>query len=291
MSELTTSTPLQGKHVLVTRTRTQASVFSERLRTLGAIPVEFPTIRIVPPMDWTQLDAALKRLYTSSYDWVIFTSVNGVRVCCERLLALGYDPQHIQTVHHLRITTIGPATAQALKQYGLTSDLVPDEYRAEGVTLALLHDAEQRGISLQGQRMLLARAAEARKILATQLQEAGAFVDEVPAYFTHQATSDDEQGREVWRLLQQGQLDILTFTSSSTVRNFVAWLESVEHTEEYEDSQNSRSHLPIIACIGPITSQTARELGLHVDIEATTFTIDGLIEAIIQYEQFKGKAL
>lgn len=285
MSELMASTPLQGKRVLVTRTRNQASVFSERLRTLGAIPVEFPTIRIVPPTDWTQLDAALNRLYTTSYDWLIFTSVNGVQICCERLQSLGFDPRDIQAVQRVRIATIGPATAKALEHYGLTSDLVPDEYRAEGVTQALLEDAELHGVYLEGQRILLARAAEARKILVTELQQAGALVDEVPAYFTHQATSDDEQGREVWHLLEQGQLDILTFTSSSTVRNFVAWLESIEHTEHREKHENIRFHLPIIACIGPITSQTARELGLHVDIEAKTFTIDGLVEAILQYEQ------
>lgn len=278
MSELTTATPLQGKHVLVTRTRNQASVFSERLRELGAIPVEFPTIRIVPPSDWTQLDAALKRLYASFYDWVIFTSVNGVQICCERLLTLGYQPGEIQSVHHVKIATIGPATAKALEHYGLTANLVPDEFRAEAVTRVLLDDAEQREVSLQGQCILLARAAEARKILVTELQQAGARVDEVPAYFTHQATIDDEQGHEVWRLLQHGQLDILTFTSSSTVRNFVAWLESIEQSGEHEEM---RSHLPPIACIGPITSQTARELGLHVAIEAKTFTIEGLIEVIL----------
>ena len=282
MSELTTSMPLQGKRILITRTRNQASVFSERLRALGAIPIEFPTIRIVPPTDWTQLDASLNRLYTSSYDWLIFTSVNGVKICCERLRSLGYNPQDIQAIQRVRIAAIGPATAKALERYGLTSDLVPDEYRAEGVTQALLEDAELHGVSLKGQRILLARAAEARKILVTQLQQAGALVDEVPAYFTHQATSDDEQGREVWRLLQQRQLDMLTFTSSSTVRNFVVWLESIEHKEE---PGNIRFHLPTIACIGPITAQTARELGLRVDIEAKTFTIDGLVEAILQYEQ------
>ena len=288
MSELTTSTPLQGKRVLVTRTRNQASVLSEQLRTLGAIPIEFPTIRIVPPDDWTQLDAALNRLYTASYDWLIFTSVNGVQICCERLQALGYDPRDIQAMQRVRIATIGPATAKALEHFDLTSDLVPDEYRAEGVTQALLEDAELHGVSLKGQRILLARAAEARKILVTELQQAGALVDEVPAYFTHQATSDDAQGQEVWRLLQQGKLDILTFTSSSTVRNFVTWLESIEQTGKHEDI---RSHLPLIACIGPITAQTARELGLQVNIEAKTFTIDGLVEAIIEYDQYKEKAL
>ena len=280
MSELTTSTPLQGKRVLVTRTRSQASAFSERLRTLGALPVEFPIIRIVPPSDWTQIDEALTQLYNAAYDWLILTSVNGVHIVCEHLLALGYTPQQLQTKLHVRIATIGPATAQALAAYGLTANLVPDEYRAEGITQALLQDAMQRNTTLQGQRILLARAAEARKILAIELRQVGALVDDIPAYFTHSTISDDEQGRIIWELLQHRQLDILTFTSSSTVRNFVAWLESFE---KYEKSRNIRASLPLIACIGPITSQTARELGLHVAIEAKTFTIDGLIEAIVQY--------
>src|SRR5438128_2661962 len=226
-----TTLPLQGKRVLITRTREQASALSERLRALGAIPVEFPTIRIVPPSDWQQLDTALKRLYILDasgqpyYDWLVLTSANGVRICCERLRSLGYD---LQAMHHARIATIGPATATALERYGIKTDLTPDEYIAEGVATALIRDVQQRGLSLRGQRILLARAAEARKVLVTELQEVGAEVDEVTAYYTHAVTHDDEQGREVLRLLQNHQLDILTFTISSTVRNFVAWLKSCE---------------------------------------------------------------
>ncbi len=278
--------PLQGKRVLVTRTRDQASTLSERLRTLGAIPVELPTIRIVPPSDWQQLDHALKRLYTDDasgqpyYDWLVLTSANGVRICCERLRSLGYD---LQALHSVRIATIGPATAAALTRYGITTDLVPDEYIAESVAAALMRDVEQRGLSLKGQRILLARAAEARKILVAELQEAGAEVDEVAAYSTDAVPHDDEEGREVLRLLRHQQLAILTFTSSSTVRNFVTWLKSCEQAM-------GRSPLDLvaqvtIACIGPITSQTARELGLHVDVEAKEFTIDGLVEAMIHHEE------
>ena len=287
MSEQRLATlPLQGKRVLVTRTREQASTLSERLRTLGAIPVEFPTIRIVPPSDWQPLDTALKRLYTfdmsgrSYYDWLVLTSANGARICCERLYSLGYDPQAMRNV---RIATIGPATASALERYGITTDLIPDEYIAEGVAAALIRDVQQRGLSLKGQRILLARAAEARKVLVTELQEAGAEVDEVAAYHTHTIAHDDEQGREVLRLLQNHQLDILTFTSSSTVRNFVAWLKSCEQGTigSFLDLVAQLT----IACIGPITSQTARELGLHIDIEAKEFTIDGLVKAILQHEE------
>ena len=274
--------PLQGKRILVTRTREQASTFSERLRALGAEPVEFPTIRIVPPQDWEQLDSALNKLFLENvverpyYDWLVFTSANGVTICCERLITLGHSIEHMS---HVRIAAIGPATAATLKRYGLTADIVPDEYIAEGVALALRNDAQQRDISLKGQRVLLARAAGARNILVTELQQAGALVDEVPAYFTVAVAHDDEQGQQILRLLQEQKLDILTFTSSSTVRNFMQWLASDEERVQLV------THNPqlTIACIGPITAQTARELGLNIAIEAQEFTIDGLVKAIVDY--------
>lgn len=284
--------PLLGKRVLVTRTRNQANALSERLRALGAIPVEFPTISIVPPQDWFQLDSALRRLYVSSpvggghtqgkheqcpYEWLVFTSANGVTICFDRLRALGYDPR---AMHNIRIATIGPATAAALQRYGVIADLVPDDYIAEGVIHALVQDAYQHNTSLLGRHILLARAAEARKVLVTELQRAGAFVDEVPAYSTVAVAQNDERGQHVLSLLQQQQLDMLTFTSSSTVRNFVAWLRSCRQDEPVALVAQS-----VIACIGPITSQTARELGLHVDIEAREFTIDGLVQAITNYEE------
>jgi len=185
------------------------------------------------------------------------------------------------------------------------ADLVPDEYIAEGIMTALLRDAEQRGTSLIGQRILLALAAEARKVLITDLQQAGALVDEVAVYYTLPVASNDAQGQEVLRLLRNHQLDIVTFTSSSTVRNFVAWL----HREVEQLRREGASSLPPegtddtgttltvpdsplsllrgtrIASIGPITSQTARQLGLHVDIEATEFTMAGLVDAIIKYKE------
>ena len=279
--------PLQGKRILVTRTRDQAGVLSERLRSLGAIPLEFPTIRIVPPSDWGQLDAALHRLSitdmtdATGYDWLVFTSANGVKICLERLRSIGTDPQAIR---HVRVAAIGPATAAALACYGITAALVPDEYIAESVASALIEDVRQHGKSISAQHILLARAAEARKVLVTELQQAGAQVDEVAAYYTVAVARDDEQGREVLHLLQSHQLDILTFTSSSTVRNFVAWLKSCEQGETgpLMDLIMQQTRL---ASIGPITSQTARELGFKVDIEAKEFTINGLVEAIIQYEE------
>ena len=291
MSERQVATlPLQGKRVLVTRTREQASVLSEGLRALGATPLEFPTIRIVPPSDWTQLDAALTRLYQSSvsedvdnasykYDWLVFTSANGVHICLQRLQHLGYEPRMLRNT---RIATIGPATADALTPYGLTADLIPDAYVAEGVAEAIIEDTQRHSIALKGQHILLARAAEARKVLAIMLREAGAIVDDVPAYYTLTAAVDDERSRDLWRDLLQQQLHIITFASSSTVRNFMAW---VKQCEEATGIMLAPTSLPIIACIGPITSQTARDLGLTVTIEAKEFTIDGLLEAIVKYEE------
>lgn len=274
--------PLQGKRILVTRTREQASAFSQRLAALGALAVEFPTIHVVPPQDWEQLDSALNKLFLEHaqerpyYDWLVFTSVNGVTICCERLITLGHTIEHMS---HVRIAAIGPATAAALKCYGLTADVVPDEYIAEGVAAALRNDAQARNVPLVGQRVLLARAAGARKILVTELQQAGALVDEVPAYYTVAVAHDDQQGQHVLRLLREQQLDILTFTSSSTVRNFMQWLSS---DEERVQLVTRNPHLTI-ACIGPITAQTAHESGLNVAIEAQEFTIDGLVEAIVHY--------
>ncbi len=281
--------PLAGKHVLVTRTREQASVLSEGLLALGATPIEFPTIRIVPPTDWTQLDEALLRLCDADearqkenfyrYDWVVFTSANGVHICMQRIQALGYN---LLEIPDFRIATIGPATAAALEQYGLSADLIPDAYVAEGVAEALIADAQRLDISLEGQHILLARAAEARKVLATMLRDAGAIVDDVPAYYTRTAAVDDERGKELWQMLQEHRLDILTFASSSTVRNFMAWSKQCELATGQTLQPNE---LPTIACIGPITSQTARELGLTVAVEAQEFTINGLLEAIVAYEE------
>lgn len=284
MSEMQAATQsLQGQRILVTRTREQASVFSERLRALGALPIEFPTIRIEPPQDWSQLDAALHRLYAAeqslAYDWLILTSANGASICMQRLRALGLETARLREVSPgLHIATIGPATAATLQDYGLHADLVPEEYVAEGVIAAMHEWARQKELSLQGQRILLARAAEARKVLVVELEQAGAQVDDVPAYYTRPVASDDEQGREILRRLQRHELDVLTFTSSSTVRNFVSWLNSCTQGAGLDATELLAGVR--IASIGPITSQTARDLSLHVDIEAQTFTIDGLVEAI-----------
>jgi uroporphyrinogen-III synthase len=276
--------PLQGRRILITRTHEQAGTFSEQLRALGAIPVEFPTIHILPPEDWEPLDNALKRLCEADwYDWLVCTSANGVRICFERLQRLGYDARSLGDV---RVAAIGPATAVELAGYGVTVDLVPAEYIAEGIAVALLDDARKWGESLEGKKVLLARAAEARNALITELQQAGASVEVVAAYRTVGVTYEDERGREIVRLLKAQQFDILTFTSSSTIRNFMYWL--TQYDRDVTDSllSNVTQHTrPKIACIGPITSQTAGEFGLDVHIEAQEYTIAGLIQAIIRNEE------
>lgn len=276
--------PLQGKRILVTRTREQAGMLSERLQALGALAVEFPTIRIAPPTDWTALDTALARLFSEDeagrpyYAWLVFTSVNGVNICCQRMRSLAFDLNIMRT---RRIAAIGPATAAALEQYSLHAEIVPGEYVAEGVATSIIEDAQRRGESLQGMRILLARAAEARKVLAVELQQVGALVDDVAAYDTRTVDADDERGRAVAQSLRAGELDYITFTSSSTVKNFMRWLIS----EPGQLELVTRNALLKLACIGPITARSARELGLTVHIEARTYTIDGLVAALVENEK------
>ncbi len=256
--------PLLGKRVLVTRSREQASVLSERLMELGAEPVEFPVIQIVPADDYTPLDEAIRRL--SGYDWIIFTSVNGVKAFIARLKAQGRD---IRALAGLKIGAIGPATAGELSRYGLNVDYVPEKYVAEAI-VAGIGDVE-------GQRILLPRADIARQMLAVELAKAGAEIDEVVAYRTVLGDSPDE---DVKAMLLSGEIDIVTFTSSSTVRNFVTMMGDEDPAEILKGA--------MVACIGPITAGTAQELGVKVDVVAEEYTIEGLVRAIVRDEMVKG---
>src|SRR5215831_14227026 len=165
------SLPLQGLRILNTRAQHQASAFSARLNALGAIPVEFPTIRIVAPENWAPLDQALKRLCESRcYDWLVFTSVNGVKSCFDRMIAQGYSPASLDEV---RIAAIGPATAATLRKYGAAVDLIPSHYIAEAVADSIMKDMLRRGEELEGKNVLVARAADARNVLTHELQNVG----------------------------------------------------------------------------------------------------------------------
>jgi len=277
------SSPLEGLRILNTRTHEQAGTFSAQLSVLGATPVEFPTIRIVAPEDWEPLDNALKRLCEANwYDWLVFTSANGVQICFERMNRLGYG---VDSIGEVRIAAIGPATANTLRKHGVRVDLVPATYIAEAIVSALIDDAYKQGEQLAGKRLLLARAAEARNVLVHELRRVGVEVDVVAAYRTVGIDKEGEHGQMILRQLEAQELDIITFTSSSTVRNFMHWLtvQAGSFTETFIRRVVEFAR-PKVACIGPITSQTARECGLKVHIEAQEYTIAGLVEAIIQNE-------
>jgi len=253
--------PLFGKTILVTRAREQASDFRVLLEGRGARCLEFPTIQVASPASWEALDNALRDL--ERYDWVIFTSVNGVRFVFKRLEALGKD---VRALRGLRLAAIGPKTARALQERGLRLNLVPSEYRAEAVIEAL-GEAE-----IRGRRFLLPRAARAREVLPEKLAEMGGKVDVVPAYETVRPT---ERADEVRRLLRGGAIHCITFTSSSTVENFVAMVGG--------DDLPSLVGQTVVACIGPITADTAREHGLHVEITPGEYTIEALTAALVDH--------
>ncbi|HSM59051.1 MAG TPA: hydroxymethylbilane synthase [Candidatus Sulfomarinibacteraceae bacterium] len=251
------SRPLQGLRVVVTRARPQAPELADRLRALGAEPVLVPTIRIAPVADTTELDQAINSL--SDYDWVIFTSVNGVSIFWERIEALGKGKAIFEDV---RVSAIGPATGQALAEAGVEPDFVPDEFVAERI-------AEGLG-DVEGLTILLPRAELARATLADMLVEQGARVEEIATYRTLPALISEDE------LAQLEDVDLVTFTSSSTVRNFVDLVGGPKEVRR----RVADAH---VACIGPITAGTAAELEMPADIVAETYTMDGLVDAIRTY--------
>jgi uroporphyrinogen III methyltransferase / synthase len=251
--------PLFGRRVVVTRARAQAGELSSQLENLGAEVHEFPTIEISAPESFEPLDDAIRNL--DSFDWLVYTSVNGVEAFVERLRHHGLDLRAVP--RGARIAAIGPATAERLEDVGLRVDVTPGEYRAEALIGAL--DAD----SLAGKRVLIPRAKVAREILPDKLREAGAEVVVPPAY----ESMPSSEGREELSLrLRSGEIDCVTFTASSTVENFVG---AFGETEAARLLSGTR-----VACIGPITADTARKRGLRVDAEADEYTIPGLVEAV-----------
>jgi uroporphyrinogen III methyltransferase / synthase len=255
--------PLFGKRVLVTRTRRQASTLAKLLSDEGAIAVELPSIEIEPIEDRERVDASIAALTNSkqqaanSYAWVAFTSANAVELFFEHLAERGLDSRAFAGA---KIAAIGSATARALAERGLCADVVPAEYVAEAVVEAM------RLLVSAGERVLLPRAESARAELVRGLESLGASVDEVPIY---RAAVPSEASPEVLAEVREGRIDVVTFTSSSTARNLVAMLGDASALER-----------PLIACIGPITAQTARELGLRVDVMASEYTVEGLVAAL-----------
>ncbi len=249
---------LSGVRVLVGRARHQAGALSGELRKLGATVLEIPFIEIRGPRSFRPLDSALKNL--AAYDWLILTSANGVEAMWERMAKLRLAKANLK---HLHIAAIGPATKKAIEKRGLRVDVVPKEYVAESVVRSLRR-------RVKGKRVLLVRAKVARDVIPRELRKAGAQVDVVEAYETVVPKSSRTRLRQALANPQK-RPHVVTFTSSSTVRNFVELLGSRKRS-----LQGVR-----FASIGPVTSATLREVGLGVDIAAKEFTIAGLVKTIV----------
>jgi uroporphyrinogen-III synthase len=260
------SLPLAGCRVLVSRATKQAGALSSTLRELGCQVIEIPFIEIRRPSSYRQLDSALHNLATS--DWLILTSVNGVEALFERMAQKHIDASALA---HLKIAAIGPATRKAIEQRGLPVTLTPREYVAESVVAALHRRVRDK-------RVLLVRAKVARDVIPRELRRAGAHVDVVEAYETVAPNSSAKRVRAV--LSRARKPHAITFTSSSTVRNFVSLLGLRSARAALRKPAPHRGiHT---ASIGPVTSATLREFGLPVDIEASEYTIPGLISAIVR---------
>ncbi len=255
------SLPLFGRQILVTRTREQASDLSQRLKELGANPIEFPAIEVIPPESWVEVDHCLKKL--DEYDWIIFTSANGVRFFLERLLALGMD---IRDLRGPQICAIGPKTAEGLEALKVRVDYIPVEYRAEAILAGL------RKENWPGKRVLIPRARMARDILPEGLRRAGAVVDVVEVYQTVSPSGDPG---DIIDRLQSGEIAAVTFTSSSTVANFM----------ERMGAAKARGLLKgvVVASIGPITAEKAKSLGIETAVMPKEYTIPALVKALAEH--------
>jgi uroporphyrinogen-III synthase len=259
---------LVGVRVLVGRARHQARALSAELRKLGADVIEIPFIEIRKPRSFKPLDSALKNL--GRYDWLILTSVNGVKSMWERMRKLRLSRVSIRD---LNIAAIGPATKRAIEQRGLRVDVVPKEYVAESVVRSLRR-------KVKGKRVLLVRAKVARDVIPRELRKAGAQVHVVEAYET---VVPESSRRKLQAVLKNAKRrpQVVTFTSSSTVRNFVELLDSKKARARGQDYPHHTCLDGIrMASIGPVTSATLREFGLSVNIRAKEFTIPGLVAAI-----------
>lgn len=250
--------PLFGKKIVVTRSREQASALALELSGLGAEVIIFPSIKIEPLKNFSALDREIKGL--GGYDWVIFTSSNGVEVFFDRLNKLGLDSRRFGSA---KVAAIGPATAEALRARGVEADLVPEKYISESILKALG--------KVKGQKILLPRAALARDMLNAGLKQAGALVTEIPTYDT---LPDRGNLAELRRLLVEGAVSLITFTSSSTVTGFL---------ESFKGADKKLLKGVALGSIGPITTGTMKAKGFKPDFEAKQYTIPGLVEAALGY--------
>ena len=259
VAELVTAGPLAGKRIVVTRAHKQAEGLSSLLRGCGAEVIEAPVIEIRPPDSFAALDEALQKIL--QYDWLILTSVNGVEALFSRLEPLGLS---IDSLQHLKIAAIGPVTEERIQDHGLVVDLVPSRYVAEEVVHVLRKQ-------VKGERVLLVRAKVARDVIPEELRGAGAQVDVVEAY---QTVIPERAKERLLEVFADGAPDAITFTSSSTVKNFLSIVLGTDIPAKLSKTK--------LASIGPVTSETLREYALPVHVEADEFTMDGLAQALVR---------
>lgn len=258
--------PLFGKRVLVTRSREQAGELVERLEELGAEAIEAPTMRIAPPADFAALDEACAA--AGRYDWIVFTSANGVEAFMRRLLA---GPGDVRALHGPRLCAVAPGTAERLGKWGIKVDLRPAEFRADAIIEAL------RGFGpIEGRSFLLPRADIPLDVLAGELRLAGAHVTEVVAYRRLQEPLQrDDHGHDIYRMLLDGEIDVVLFTSASTVHNLASSLG--------EDQAADLLRSTVVACIGPVTAAAARDLDITPSVLASDYTVEGLLQAVVDH--------
>ncbi len=257
--------PLFGKHIVVTRPREQSGDLVDMLEGLGAYVIEAPTIRIVPPDDFGPLDEACAQAGT--FNWIVFTSANGVDYFMQRLQA---GPGDVRDLKGARLCAIGPGTADRLARFGIRVDLMPAEYRAEAVLEAL-----QATGDLRGQRILLPRANIAREMLAEELRRSGAEVVEIAAYRTVAVEGERQGEPDIYRMLLDKDVDAITFTSASTVRSFVKMVGAEQAADLLRTT--------VVACIGPVTAEAAAQHDIATTVMPAEYTMRGLVEALVKH--------
>jgi uroporphyrinogen III methyltransferase/synthase len=253
---------------VVTRSREQAGELIDMLEERGAEAIAAPTIRIAAPDDLRPLDDAVAAV--SSFDWIIFASANAVDSFMSRLTAVA----DVRALSGVRVCAVGPSTASRLLRYGVRADLMPLEYRAEA-----LMDSLRTAGPLRGKRILLPRADIGGEVLNDELRQAGAEVTDVIAYRTTLAQGDRAEDRDIYRMLLDGQIDAVTFTSASTVRNFA----QIHGEEQAADLLNGT----VVASIGPVTAEAAQQLGIATTVLPERYTIPDLVDALVAY--FRGR--
>ena len=262
--------PLFGRRIVVTRSREQAGEFIEMLEELGAEAIPAPTIRVLPPEDSSALESACAEI--GSFDWVVFTSANAVDYFMQRVMANG----DVRDLKGVRLCAIGPSTAQRIARFGLRVDVTPEEANSEAIT-----DALRAAGTLKGARVLLPRADIAREVLADQLRDAGADVSEVTAYRTVLGDTERDADQDIYRMLLEGKIDAITFTSASTVKNFA----KIFGEEQAADLLRTT----VVASIGPVTAEAAQQLGIKTTVMPERYTIPDLVDALV--EHFRSEAV